>query len=291
MANDTTRYLRRLFNKGEAVCYTNDVLGANVVTLESALDLYTPANFVSINPLHTRRLDTNVTAHRNLLFEFDKGSLEEQLQELISKQMPYTSLVYSGGKSVHAIIALETEVTPEEYAQLFRYIRYIFWNSDPTSKNPSRLTRVAGAVRADSGKEQELIDLRKRVHPDRVYKWLSHFAKHIERCEEREAEEAARREEARQAKVAQLANGVTGLTLVDPMTLKFLSGEIGTKGSRHARLVAAAHELHDCGVEYDEALLLLEKAADVQGITADPKRLREAEQVANYVYGMRRRHR
>lgn len=285
-STDTARYLRKLFNPGESICMTNDVTGTEVLELghhEALIEHVSTPRFVALNPMHTRRLDANVTAHRNLLIEFDGMGLEEQAAKLVDLDVPYTTLTFSGGKSLHAVIALSEAVTPEAYAEIFDYLRIILWQADRTARNPSRLTRVAGATR-DNGVVQELLDLRKRVPVDRVQKWIARFHAHIERHRQREAAEAARRaEELAQRQAA----GAAGLALVDSMTMKFLKGEIGTKGSRHARLVAAVFELHESGVEYDEALALAEHAADIHGITADPKRAREAQSVVNYVYGSR----
>jgi hypothetical protein len=285
-SDDYQRFLRKLFNPGELVCATDTMYGTSLQLVDEVIEesATPPPQFIAINPLHTKRADANVTAHRNLLFEFDKGAIEEQLANIANMNVPYTSLVYSGGKSVHAIIALTEGLSRPEYDEIWDLCKTVLWTADPTSKNPSRLTRVAGAVR-DNGTTQELVDLRNRVSKDRVIKWLGRFSAHIERSQEQRRLEIERRE---QARLQRASSGVSGLAAVDEFTIKFLKGDIQTKNSRHGRLVAACYELLECGVDYDEALTLIEQAADLHGITADPKRLREGEQIVNYVYGFKR---
>lgn len=281
-SEDYRRYLGKLFYPTEYICVGDSV---QVTESDHAININVnqPANFVCLNPLRGRRSDANVASFRNFLIEMDQGTIEEQLAEIVDKKVPYTSLVYSGGKSVHAVIALTEGVTREEYAEIFEMLKIVLPGIDPTSRNPSRLTRAAGAVRetADGPVNQELIDLRKRVTRDRLISWLSGFSGLIERT-------LAEREEAREAR-ERLRNsksdeGESGLSLLSPTTLAFLNGEATINGSRHARLVGTAFELRDCGVPYEEALQLLSKAADLYGITADPKRVNEAEEVATYAY-------
>ena len=296
--SDTKAYLSKLFKPGDGLCYTSLDKGTAVVPFEEALELRPARNFVSVNPLlinedrmptadwHNagvgRRADVNVSAYRNFLLEFDEDSLAEQLFEVRSKELPFATLTFSGGKSLHAVVALTESVgSPAAYAHVHKCLRYIFWRTDPTCRNPSRLTRVAGARRlCDDGpeREQELYELRKPIKVDQLERYINRFRSHIYRCMDREQEEQHKRVRDIEAR------GGGGLLAVDPKTMAFLeSGETPAK-SRHARLVAAAFELMECGVDYVEALRLLEKAADLAGITADPKRAREAEQVANYVY-------
>lgn len=291
--DDSSRYLLRLFNPGEFVCMATDNKGTLVTSLAEALATSPPGNFISLNPLdgavdrmpvrefhaadRPRRADANVTAHRNLLIEFDGMSLADQSQKLIDLEVPYTTLVYSGGKSLHAVIALTESVSRSEYDELFRYLKYVLWQCDPSCRNPSRLTRVAGADR--EGVTQDLVDIRKRVSRERLVKWLSRFGRHIELCERRELEASLNRR----------STGEGDQATVSDQTLAFLAGDVGTKGSRHSRLVAAAFELQEAGKEFDEVLSLIEQAADLHGVTADPVRAGEGAQIVNYVFSRRRK--
>ena len=287
----TTRYLRALFRPGELLCMPWSVSGTVLHPADQIIDFIEqgmqPAPFIAVNPLRDSRSDANVTAYRNFLIEFDEGTLEEQAQRLADFKVPYTTLTYSGGKSLHAVIALTEDVGAEAYAELAELIGIVLWESDPTQKNPSRLTRLAGAVR-ENGQEQTLIEVRRRISKKQLINWLSNFHAHIERTVKRREEEEA----ARLARLAELqAAGATGLDLVEERTLAFFRGERPPKGSRHGRLVAGCFELFECGVDYEQALEMATQAADLYGITADPKRANEAEQVVNYVYGLRRNRR
>lgn len=281
-----------MFRKGEGVCLTDSPKGTGVIQFEKSLHIDNPApQFICLNPLdlekdnypvkpyhrgdRPRRADANVTSYRNLMLEMDGKSVEEQLTEIQAKRLPYTYLVYSGGKSVHAVICLTEGVTREEYSQLFTYLGYIFPHHDPTSKNPSRLTRTAGAIR-DNQTEQSLLDVRRRISKEQLLKWIARFHKHIERCEQREQEQKER--------FTAVTGEGQGIESLRADTLEFLNGTRETKGSRHNRLVAAAFECLECGVDYEAALGLIQGAADVWGITADPMRANEGVDIVDYVY-------
>lgn len=127
------------------------------------------AQFFSINPMKDKRLDINVTAYRNILIEMDNGTLEEQKK--ILDTVPFSTLVYSGGKSLHAIISLEEPLTSrEQYDDLVRAIYIKVPECDKSAKNPSRFSRVPDFIR-DNGVTQDLIAVRNRVKNDTVYEW------------------------------------------------------------------------------------------------------------------------
>lgn len=115
-----------------------------------------------LNPLKaniTNRSDENVSSMRNLLFEFDNISLEEQ-QKLINKNSPKINrATYSGNKSFHIrITLLEEPESKEEYKFIWNRINEELFsgNADTHCNNPSRLTRCPGAFRKDTGKLQFL---------------------------------------------------------------------------------------------------------------------------------------
>lgn len=274
--NDYQKYLAVLFRPGESICATNDVQGTQIELFDVAR-LRQPRQFVAVNPLVFARRDATVTSHRNLMFEFDEGTTKEQLAEIVDKRVPFSTLVHSGGKSVHLVIALLEGVSPEDYAFLHKRIRYVLWRSDPTSKNPSRLTRAPGAERSP-GVVQELIDIARPRSTAEVRRWIGQFKEHVARCEAEEEAKAA-------AKLARLQATEKGNKApVDVETLHFLETGETVARSRHARLLAACFELQECGYAEDEAMVYIERAADRCGITADPKRADEAETVVNYVY-------
>lgn len=116
--------------------------------------------FVCINPLSAQgRKDSNVTAFRHVLVEFDKISLEDQWQIITKSKIPCTAVVYSGGKSLHAWVRVDAQ-TREEYQDRVQliYDHFKAHELDEKNKNPSRLCRLANCVRM--GKRQELLALK-----------------------------------------------------------------------------------------------------------------------------------
>lgn len=276
------QFLEALFRPGESVCYAQNQYGTTVYKLEEALEME-PMELVSANPLHTRRLDANVTAHRNLVFEFDGGTIEEQADIINSKKLPYNTLTFSGGKSLHAIVSLADSVGETELRKYFKLIRYVMWQTDPSCVNPSRLTRVAGAIRKDKNDEEQLlIDIRAPITEPELKLWLRRFRKHIDKCIEKEQEAIKRKQE----RLEELKNSGVELgskELLSEATQLFLKGEGVAPQSRHRRLLLTAHEYLQNGIAYEEAVKDLEMAAILWGVfDRDPGK---PQQIVDYVYG------
>jgi len=111
----------------------------------------------------SRRADCNVLQNRNFLLELDAMALDEQVK-YVRDLVPVTSCVYSGGKSHHFIISLKDPVTASEYAALAKRLHKHVPEADPTTKNPSRLSRLPFRVRPETGKLQELKYLGARIN-------------------------------------------------------------------------------------------------------------------------------
>lgn len=282
----TEKYLTALFRPGEEVVYSRRAFAQRSMSLEAALKIQPPLNFVAVNPIKGHKQDSNVTAHRNFLIEFDKVPLERQMKLLVGHEVPYNTLTFSGGKSYHAVISLTESVTDVLYAEIFELIEAVFFDPrrneqliDTAVRAPSNYTRVAGAER--DGVIQELVDIQRAVSLDELMSWFAIYQDKIDRWMEAKQEMLAR---AQRELEERQKSGLTGLDLVADQTLAWLEGRAQTKGSRHNRLIAAACELADCGVSYEEALPYIERAADIHGITSDPARANEAENVTTYAY-------
>jgi len=180
--------LKALFNETDYVCW-GDLKNYNITPASEVGE----CNFFSINPIHgkldfdhhkkdyykefkPRRADKNVTSFRNFLFEFDSISLTEQEAILEKIKKHVTTIVYSGSKSYHAIVSLNfclggvhTENGIQHYKQIWRrlaaYINQLHGSSviDESCKNPSRLSRIAGAIR-ENGNEQALTHIGSRLN-------------------------------------------------------------------------------------------------------------------------------
>ena len=115
--------------------------------------------WVRINPLdgHGAK-DANVTDYRYTLVESDSISPEEQIAIVKQMELPVAALVYSGGKSVHAIVHVDAH-TENEYRKRVETLYEICGKNglkvDTQTRNPSRLSRLPGIER--NGKKQFLI--------------------------------------------------------------------------------------------------------------------------------------
>jgi hypothetical protein len=161
---ETKHFLDVLFDAEDHICLSKDAFGTSLQSVrELDLTSISEFQFVSINPflLGTTRKDENVAEFRNILFEFDSGTLEEQVKYIYEAELPATTLVYSGGKSIHAIISLQNPCTDAAvYRDLVLDLYSAITGNDPTCKNPSRFTRLGGATRSDNDVEQTIIDCR-----------------------------------------------------------------------------------------------------------------------------------
>jgi hypothetical protein len=205
-------FLRNLFRIGEGICHG----GFKEVNIKEFEDSdYYGGNFVSINALDVkndhgfelkdyysfdkpRRADVNVTAFRSFLFEMDSIGLEDQLKILSASEIPFSSIVYSGGKSYHAILSLENclfgdliedEIgdKAKEYKRVWKRLRakidyagqrvgialpkHATSFVDSSCQNPSRFTRMPFELRDD--KLQELVELGDVLSLQEFYKLLN----------------------------------------------------------------------------------------------------------------------
>lgn len=160
MQKTQLNFLNILFDAGEQICFTSSVYGTNVAYGWENFNAHNTSYF-AINPLHTQRLDANVTCYRNILIEFDSISRSEQFKLL--RAIPYSTAVWSGNKSMHIIISLKQPLASrEEYNALVKQIYSALPAADQSTKNPSRLSRLANARHAN-GKLQRIISLRSRL--------------------------------------------------------------------------------------------------------------------------------
>lgn len=168
------KFLETLFAEGEHTCFTPLANGTSVKLHPSPYD-----TFFCINALHPtqdlnperefhrpdrpRRADCNVVCFRNFLIELDSMALEAQIA-YVTDRVPVTSITYSGGKSYHFIISLETPLeTLSEYKNIAARLHALLPAADKSCKNPSRLSRLPFAMRKDTEKEQTLVQLNSRI--------------------------------------------------------------------------------------------------------------------------------
>ena len=107
--------------------------------------------WIRFNPLDGNGIkNDNVTSYRYALVESDTLPLEKQNALIRELQLPVAALVYSGGKSVHAIVKVEASDF-QEYRKRVEYLYDVCTKNglkvDTQNKNPSRLSRMPGVVR------------------------------------------------------------------------------------------------------------------------------------------------
>lgn len=188
-AKELIRYLETLFEAGENVGYvvksyrqpeTGKYLPANQGCFDrtagqlieelsrcggdigSVLGDYDPGAgaWIRCNPLDGKGVkNENVTEYRYALVESDNLPLEQQNALVRELELPIACLVYSGGKSLHAIVRIDAASYPE-YRQRVDYLYKVCEKNglsiDRQNRNPSRLSRMPGVVRGS--KKQFLLD-------------------------------------------------------------------------------------------------------------------------------------
>lgn len=128
----------------------------------SVLGDYNPeaGAWIRFNPLDGDGVrDTNVADYRYSLVESDGMDLEKQHAIIRELELPVACLVYSGGKSLHAIVRIDAA----DFAEYRKRVDYLYeickkngLELDQQNRNPSRLSRMPGVVRGD--RKQYIID-------------------------------------------------------------------------------------------------------------------------------------
>lgn len=151
-------FFELLFDPEQMTCFAENPYGTTVKREPGAKDV-----FFSINALKDSRRDSNVVCYRTLLLELDKVPLDKQI-DLVCSRVPVSAIVFIGNKSYHFYIALHTPLSgPAEYADVVSRLYKLIPEADPACKNPSRLSRIPGVIRPDTGRQQQLKILNTRI--------------------------------------------------------------------------------------------------------------------------------
>ena len=116
--------------------------------------------WIRFNPLDGKGVkNENVTEFRFALVESDNMDIDRQNALIRELELPVAALVYSGGKSLHAIVHIDAA----DYAEYRKRVDYLYSvlkkngvDVDTQNKNPSRLSRMPGVTR--NGHKQFLLD-------------------------------------------------------------------------------------------------------------------------------------
>lgn len=116
--------------------------------------------WIRFNPLDGKGVkNENVTEFRYALVESDSMPIEQQNAMVRELQLPIACLVYSGGKSLHAIVHIDA-ADHVEYRKRVEYLYDVLRKNgmevDTQNKNPSRLSRMPGVTR--NGRKQFIVD-------------------------------------------------------------------------------------------------------------------------------------
>ena len=151
-------------DKGRAVpCRSADQIltlsdFANIDECLRIVQSYRKGAWISLNPVSQQikrkaPSDSEVTDYRHALVEADDLSQDEQWQQLRELNLPVLAVVWSGGKSLHAIVKIDAgnnlQLFRERVAKLYAYLKEKNFPADRANKNPSRLTRLPGVRREE----------------------------------------------------------------------------------------------------------------------------------------------
>lgn len=251
--------------------------------------------FITINPIHPkmdmdtkhknyikglgRRADCNVSQIRNVFLEFDSGTIEEQIN-LVTRSLPeefISAVTFSGSKSIHAVIALDSPISREDHALVYDTLIHKFPTTDTTMRNPSRYTRLPGHIRASTGREQSLLHLAKgRVDTAKFMAWINEQERPIGRAPSPKPVRTG-------STVTLKSNGVRGeLSAKTKDWLRRGSDE----GDHYYRLVSAVSDMRAQGYEYEEALDAAEQVFNnILGRDLERKFLINIQGIYNYSEG------
>lgn len=128
----------------------------------SVLGDYNPqaGAWIRFNPLDGKGIkNENVTEFRYALVESDNIDIEKQNAIIRELELPVAALVYSGKKSLHAVVRIDA-ANYEEYRRRVDFLYTICQKNglspDTQNRNPSRLSRMPGVKRGEN--RQYIVD-------------------------------------------------------------------------------------------------------------------------------------
>lgn len=109
--------------------------------------------WIRFNPLNGEGVrNTDIASFKYALVESDSLDIGKQLSIIHQLELPVAAVVYSGSKSIHAIVKVDASDN-KEYRERVSYLYKICDKNglevDSQNKNPSRLSRMPGCIRGD----------------------------------------------------------------------------------------------------------------------------------------------
>jgi hypothetical protein len=182
--DDTVHFLYNMYHPDDLIFigskYDDGIIGTNIRSQRDWIQFFKGGGKagpqICTNPLTgelaekktknglTYRGDNCIKSFRYCLVEFDTLSLSEQIRFWCEMDLPVKALVSSGGKSIHAWIDISKlkEIDTQELWDL--HIRNRLYEMiliplgvDRACDNPSRLSRLPGAIRPETNKYQSIL--------------------------------------------------------------------------------------------------------------------------------------
>lgn len=131
--------------------------------------------WIRFNPLDGKGVkNENVTEYRYALVESDSMPIAQQHAVIRELELPVAVLVYSGGKSLHAIVRIDAP-NYDEYRKRVDYLYKVCKDNgldiDKACRNPSRLSRMPGVIRGE--KKQYIVD--KNIGKESFTEWKDYI--------------------------------------------------------------------------------------------------------------------
>ncbi len=277
-----TDFFYTLFDENEYTSFARHQQGTKVYNIDETHEAVAPwAVLFCINPLHgskdlnptedyhaedkPRRADANVLKYRNILIEMDSIPVEDQAIFIQKVGLPYTTSVFSGGKSIHYIISLQTPIESEKaYRKLVERIHRALGGKtvvDVACKNPSRFSRFPNGLREDKNNAvQELISVGERIDNLVLEEWL--LSKGVKEIEERSQRPVGGYDN---LTAHEYNNTISKTRAMNGFTLNFIMCG-APEGERNLSLFKAACDLFKCGYDEDEVYDRLEGPSGLERI-------------------------
>lgn len=234
-----------LFRKGEHVnmCKVSPKESFNVIPVEEMAFGAYHGKYFCINPLKagSSRKQLNITQRRNILIEFDCDSLEDQWGIIRNKRIPFRSVVYSGNKSLHVIIALDKDIGKRYYRDIMKRLKRVLPEADAACFEPARLSRLASP-------SQPLQETGSIITVDQLEEWLTSLGCSKEEYEVIEAKQIAYNESQKGKLTRATMNLLAGVT---------------PKEDAHRATIGATKNLQELGYSREDIIASLAKARQI----------------------------
>jgi|ERR1035437_639583 hypothetical protein len=195
MGPDALELVKLMFNENEHICVSDSkyAYASSPIKIGTSQEVPLISNnpdiptrivdgskliLMAINPMKegANRQDSNVSAFRSFLVEMDVGDRDTQINTLAHYGFPFSAQIWSGSKSIHTITTLSEDLnTEKEYRIIADWIFNIITYADRNCANVSRSVRIPNAIRPETGKEQELIELKSRITHKELFDWLNKY--------------------------------------------------------------------------------------------------------------------